>query len=606
MTDDATQPIDTPVAPPPPPGAKVPTAAPDQPARTSEPAASAMPVAALSSGGAGGSGSGRGRGRWILALAVAGLAIIVAIGAVLLLGQQSSSVALQYIPGDAAVVAEIRLDLPGDQLQRVGNLLAHFPGFADQSTLGAKLDEALGRLVDSASQGKATYLTDLKPWINGPLFIAAMNPADASAADGPRDMVISATTNGAAACTNIFKDQAVTHETYKNLDLVISADGKEACVLDGRQALLGDPATVHKALDAKSAGTGIDKSAKYAAARAALGGDRLATVYVDGDTITKLIATPSGSPIPAALTGLIGNVPVWFMGGVRAEDDALVVDYVAAPGAASTAGPSLVAMPATHPSVIAPMLPGDTLIFLESQGAGVSLQNLLTQLREMPDLQSALQMLDGIGGAGELLGWIDDAGVAVSVHGASTDAAILLVAKDETAASARIAQVKTLLGLLGASRGIEVKDSTVNGVTVTTITISDVGSLVPSGAVPGLSSLPTGPLSFSMAAHGKTLLVTSGESAMTAILNTAPGSSLADNAAFKHALVRGITNPRTTIYVGVGGAVDLATAALPADALATYQKDAAPYVEPLEGFLLQAASDAAGNRSRLVITVTTP
>jgi hypothetical protein len=101
------------------------------------------------------------------------------------------------------------------------------------------------------------------------------------------------------------------------------------------------------------------------------------------------------------------------------------------------------------------------------------------------------------------------------------------------------------------------------------------------------------------------VLLTSGESAMTAILTTAAGSSLADNPAFKHAGTRGIANARTTIYVAVGASTDLVTAMLPADALATYQKDAAPYVEPFEGFLLQATSDAAGNRSRMVITVST-
>jgi hypothetical protein len=191
------------------------------------------------------------------------------------------------------------------------------------------------------------------------------------------------------------------------------------------------------------------------------------------------------------------------------------------------------------------------------------------------------------------------------VHGQTPDGALLLIARDEAGASAHVAQVKTLLGLLGVGRGIEVKDSTINGVTVTTITITDIGSLLPPVAVPQVGALPSGPISFSMAAHGKTVLVTSGEAAMTAILNTAAGSSLADNAAFKHAGTRGIAGARTTIYVGVGASIDLATGIMPADALATYQKDLAPYVEPFEGFLLQATSDATGNRSRMVITVST-
>ena len=258
-------------------------------------------------------------------------------------------------------------------------------------------------------------------------------------------------------------------------------------------------------------------------------------------------------------------------------------------------------------SVITSMLPGDTLAYVEAQGAGASLQNVLAELRQIPDVESALKMLDGMGGAGELVGWVDDVGVAVSVRGQTPDVALLLVAKDEAAVTARVASLKTLLGLAGAGgSGLQVKDSTVNGVAVTTVTITDLGSLVPPGTVPGMSDLPTGPVSFSMAARGKTLVVTSGETAMSAILSTAAGGSLADNAAFKHALTRGITNPRTTIYLGVGATVDLVKGFLPADELATFQKDAAPYVEPLEGFLLQATNDAAGTRSRVVITVTQP
>jgi hypothetical protein len=602
--DDATRPIETPPQSP-----VEPAAAPPAPAAATAATEPAMAADATMAGapvpGSQTPGAGAGRGRWIVAGVVAIAAIAVAIGAVVLFGEQSSPVALQYLPGDAAVVAEVRLDLPGDQLQKVGNLLAHFPGFADQSTLGTKLDEALSKLVESASDGKASYVNDLKPWVNGPLFLAALNPGDASSTDGPRDMVVSATTNGGAACANVFKDQAVTHEAYRNLDLVLSAKGDVACVLDGRQALLGDPATVRKALDAKAAGSGMDKSAKYKAARAALGGDRLATFYMDGDSLAKLMPAASAMPIPAQLQGLIGTIPSWFIGGVRAEDDAFVVDFVAAPTPTPTAGPSLLAMPATHASVIAPMLPGDTLVYVEAQGAGVALQNLLTQLREVPDLQSALQMLDGVGGAGALVGWVDDIGLAVSVHGQAPDGALILVAKDEAGAASRVAQLKGLLGLVGAGAGIEVKDSTINGVTVTTITINDAGTLVPPGTVPGGAGLPSGPISFSMAAHGKTVLVTSGEAAMTAILNTAAGSSLADNAAFKHAGTRGIADARMTIYVGVGASVDLAKGFIPPDTLASYQRDVAPYVEPLEGFLIQAASDVAGNRSRMVITVTT-
>ena len=598
MTDDQTRPIET--TPPPTPEPAV-GLTPDEAAPVA-PAPTSAPVAAPRAPGAS-------RTRWAVGLGVAGLAIVGAIAAFVLFGAQSSPEALRYVPGDAAFVAELRLDLPGDQLQKVGNLLAHFPGFADQSTLAAKVDEALGKVVTSASEGKASYVTDIKPWVNGPLFVGVLGEALDAMASGPGStptgMIISATTNGAAACPTTTGGQAVTHEAYKNLDLVISADKALACVLDGRQALLGDPATVKKALDAKAAGTGIDKSASYQKARSALGGDRLATIYANGASLQRLMPKPADLGVPG-IDALIGSLPEWIMGGVRAEDDALVVDYVSAVVPAATAGPSLLPLPAAHGSLITGQVPGSTLVYIEAQGAGVGLQNLLTMLGGIPDLQAPLQMLDGLGGGGELVGWIDDVGLAISTRAATADVALLLVGKDETAVSTRVGSLKALLTLAG-SGGVTASETTINGTAVTSITITDLGSILPPGTIPG-GTLPssTGPITFSLAAHGRTLIVTSGEAAMTAILNTAAGSSLADQAAFKQASARGIANSRTTVYVGVGAAVDLAKGFLPADALAKYQAEVAPYLDPLEAMLINATSDASGNRSRIVMTVTKP
>src|SRR4029078_1201837 len=107
----------------------------------------------------------------------------------------------------------------------------------------------------------------------------------------------------------------------------------------------------------------------------------------------------SGPPCP---------VPSWAIVGVRAEDDTLVIDSVAgpalAPAAGATSGPSLLALPATHASVMARLAPANTVFYFESQGVGVGLQNVITRLRTIPDLATAFQMLDGARGAGPLGG----------------------------------------------------------------------------------------------------------------------------------------------------------------------------------------------------------
>lgn len=612
MTDDQTQPIETPpAASPPPETSSAPGAY--QPAgsasATSAPATGApgVPVAPVS--------AGSNRGRWLIAAGVAGVAIAATVGAMLLLAGPTTPEALRYVPGDAAMVAEVRLDLPGDQTQHLGNLLAHFPGFADQSTLPEKIDEALSRFVNVAGGvDDVDYRTDIKPWLNGALFVGVLAPTGTVDAGGPEGMVVSATTDGTVSCTAAFEGQPVTNETYRGLDVALTADGELACVVDGRQALFGDPASVRKALDAKADGTGMDKHAEYAAARTALGGDRLATVYVDGTAFQGLVDNPGnlGEEIPG-LSFLTPSLPAWMMAGVRAEDDALVIDAVTGPIPAPTGGPSLLPMPDGHASIIAPMLPADTLVYVEVQGAGVALQNLLTQLREVPELSEPLAMLDGLGGGGGLVSWIDDVGVAVSLEGAtpetlSPEIALVLAAKDEATATSTVSSLGTMLGLAGLGGGIDVTEATISGVKVSTVTITDLGGLIPPGTIPGIDEVPAmdEPISFSIAARGRAVIVTFGADAMAGILSAGPGANLVDAAPFKQAAARGIANGQTTMYVAAGATIDLLRGFLPPEELAQFNTEVAPYLDPLDAVLITADSDASGARSRIVISVATP
>lgn len=552
---------------------------------------------------------GSNRARWVLALGAAGLAIAVGVGAFLLLGSRPTPEALRYIPADAAMVAEIRLDLPGDQLQKVGNLLAHFPGFQDQTILRDKIDESLTQLLAGVTDAEVDYRTDIKPWVDGPAFIGVPAPLAGSTDAGDSMPLISATTNGAVNCASALGG-GVTHETYRNLDVVIgTGDVVFACVVDGRQALLGEPAAVRAALDAKADGTGMDGNEQYRSARAQLVGDQLAAIYVNGAALQQLMPGPRDRPIPGlpALPGLAPALPAWIVAGIRAEDDALVVDTVAAPLPPVSPGPSQLPLPAGHASLIAPMLPADTLAYVEVQGAGVALQNLLTQLREVPGLSQALLMLDGMGGAGALVGWIDDVGVGLSLNGEAPEAALVLIARDDTSAASTVASLSTMLGLAGLGGGLDVTEETINGVEVTMVKITDLGALVPPGSVPGIGEIPvTGPISFSLAARGRAVVLTFGDGAMAGVLNAGSGASLADDAGFKQAAVRGISNSQVTMYVAVGASLDLLKGFVPPEELAEFEANVAPYLDPVEAVLISGTSDATGFRSRVVITVTTP
>jgi uncharacterized protein DUF3352 len=609
MTDEETRPIETPQP------AAQPTGDPEATHGAPEPAGTPAGTESVS-----GSGAGPNRARWAIGLGVVALAAILAIGAFIVLGAHPAPEALKYIPADSALVVEIRPDLPGDQLQKVGNLLAHFPGFKDQSTLADKLDESLSRLVGQGTNGNVDYRADLKPWLSGPAFFAFRPSAGTSATDPSSfaKAVLSLTTTGTVSCEAPFKGATVSHETYKGLDLFLGP-GNAACVLDGNQALIGDGDSVRAAIDAHAGGTGMDKSATYQKARDSLDGDQLLTAYVDGKAYQSLASSmlESVSGMPGLGGGFMPGIPTtfpeWLMEGFRAEDDAFVVDVFTAAPLAPTAGasapPSLLPIPAGHDSVLLPLAPAGTLAFVEFQGAGVALQNALTTLRTNPELAAPLQMLDGAGGAGKLVGWLQDFGVIV-VNGADgPTGGVLLAATDETTASQQVSSVLGLIAFAGLGNdSVQTSESTIGGVTVTTVTVSNIAALVPPGQLPPGVEIPSdAKVEFSIAAKGKVILLGAGDSFMNAVLTVQPGAGLVDQAIYKKATSRALAASQLTMYVGIRDLIALAEPAMPAEAKARWETELKPYLAPLEAIsITSSTTDGSSGHARFTLSIGSP
>jgi hypothetical protein len=561
---------------------------------------------------------GGSRARWAIGLGVAALAIAVIAAAVIVFGSRPTPPALTYIPADAVMVAEIRPDLPGDQLQKVGNLLAHFPGFADQSTLDSKLDESFAQLFGRASDGRLDYRTDIKPWLSGPAFVALMPPPDAAggSADNPMAFtrgLVSLTTTGAVTCDAPFRDMAVTHETYQGLDLVLGPQEAVACVVDKQQALLGDPASVRAALDAHAGSSSVDRTASYQKARASLQGDQLAAIYISGsgylDILERMSAMTPG--MSGMLPSLRGVFPEWVIEGVRAEDDAVVLEVAGGPSSAPAAGASPMLtfrpVPPAHASAILPFAPANTVAYFEGQGTGVALLNSIDQLRAIPPYDQVLGALDDANPE-ELLGWIQDAGVIVTADSAGVGGGLVLIAEDASSATSHAAMLKGVVAL-GQLRGLSVEstDSTVNGATVTTYTIGNLGSLLPPGQLPpGMDLTSVGTITFSVATKDKAILFGS-EGFVTAALSIQSGSGLADQAGFKAAMSRSVANSQTTAYVAIREIVTLAEPLIPAEKKAAWENDLKPYLAPFQAFSMTvSANPSSGSRGRFIVTISNP
>jgi hypothetical protein len=568
------------------------------------------------------------RTRWIVA--GLGLVLIAAltIGAGILLSSRSTPEALGYIPADSAIVAEVRMDLPGDQLQKVGNLLAHFPGFKDQSTLPQKLDESFTKLVTAASNGTVDYAKQIKPWIGGPVFMAASAPTAfsepfpsllpstaplAQVTGVPSAGVIVATTDGTATCESLFPaGQTPTTTTYQGVTIVASGD-TEACALNGRIGIIGPTALVKAALDAHAAHNGLDTSSLYRTARETLGGDRLATFYLSKASLTAAMTQGGTGPLPlptGQLQAALTAFPDWLMYGVSAEDDALVADVVSAPftAPAPTAGATpLPTAPPAHLSQTAALVPANTLALVDVHGAGIAIKNVLATLKDNPALGQSLGQLDAplaaVGGPDALVGWIDDAGIAVLPDGTGATGGLLLLAPDATTATAKVAQLKSVLSLAGLSgTQVQVHDETVGGVTMTVVDLGDLGTLlqtVGGGTVP----VPAGThVSLGFAAKGSAVIA-GGDVFVRAVLGVGTGGSLADAPGYKHALGRATAQNFGEIYVGPESLLALANTALPEADRASFGANTKPYLEPFDAILMTTTLEHGGVHVRIVATV---
>ena len=582
----------------------------DQVPHPGEPGVPAAPAATAAIGGAS-------RGRWIAALAIAGGAIAVAVIAAILLSGRPTPEALSYIPGDSAIVAELRMDLPGDQLQKVGNLLAHFPGFKDQSTLTTKIDETLARLIGDASNGTVDYDTEVAPWVSGPVFAGASPPSGTGSAPdvaAKEAFVIVATTNGAASCDSLlnsmFKGATPASETYQGVTLKTTLDGSFACAIDKRFGLIGATASVKAALDAHSAHTGMDSRAEYRSARDALGGDRLATIYV-AKAAMSAAAMPTGLPLESAGAGLadaLARLPDWSIAGVNAENDALVADIVTAPIPAATApaGSPLPTLPPAHASTIAPLLPADTAALVEVHGAGAALQTALAQLRNDPNLGSALGQVDSslalLGGADQLVGWINDVGIVIEPDGTSVAGGIVLTADGESTASAKADQIRGFLSLAALGGSADITETTIAGTKVTTVDLGDLGNLLKASGT-GVTLPTDAHIVISFAAKGPALIVGGGESFVRHILETTAGSSLADAAGYKHVFTRAPVENLGQVYVGTPSLLSLAETMIPTAEQAAFKSNIEPYLAPFEAIAVTTTTDHGSVHVRFVATV---
>ncbi|MGZ8502297.1 MAG: DUF3352 domain-containing protein [Candidatus Limnocylindrales bacterium] len=556
------------------------------------------------------------RARW----GVAGLVALVVValsaaGLFTLVGASSNAVVASWTPADAVVYVEVRGDLPGDQRQNLGRFLAHFPGFADQATLDAKLDETLDKIVNKASDNKHDWTREIKPWFGGQVAVSVSSlptpSSDGSAggADSTRALLV-VTQKDPAAAIAWLKSLALgptTDETYKGVALTIYTPGsgpKIAATATGGVLLVGDEASVKAALD-RDGKDGLGASKAFTSAMAGISGDQVTRTYVDlkayFDAMAKLTDSLGGAGSMLDKT-MLDKLPAWVAFGGRIESDALVSDLVS---------PVVASAPEIddHESTIAGHLPASTVALLEVHQFDKLFTAQLDQLRANPSTADTLKQVDDaaatLGGLDHLVGWIGDVGVVVTSDGTTPGGGLVIVPTDAAAADKVVTELRNLVALAGSSSGITTRDEAYGAGTITTIDFGDLSKLTGGGGA-ALGLPLTGHAELSYTVQGGVVIVGVGPTWVKSIVDVKAGGSLADQARYKDAIGRVESKNASSLFVDLAAIRKLAEPVIAKLPSSNYATEIKPYVQPFDVFVLTGWTDGEVNRARYVLTVTNP
>jgi hypothetical protein len=586
-----------------------------EPAENGAPAQAVAREATVSSGAAEGSATpgavGQSRLRWLVALG--GIAVLVGVTVAILAitgaGRPAPSIAVGYMPNGTVQYSEYRLDLPGDQRQKLAAYLSKFPGFADQAAVQPKLYEVFDRIVGAASQQTQTFTADIEPWFGGQIAFGS-GPVDASSlGNGQMNPSMSGFGNAlfvvtitdptkAAAWVQKTLDNKATASSYGGATLY-TANGMVAALTD-KVLLAGTDATVRAAIDSKGQGA-LASNPEFKAALSAVSHDYVAFTFINYRSLVSGIidaTAPAGGLQRSVDDALVGLIPEWLSSEVRFENDAIVAE-----GAYPAIDIGFQAK--NRASGLAGHAPPSSVFYGESHDVGAALKGFLDKLRAIPELKSTFGQIDQsaglIGGFDGLFGWWGDTAIAVGPDASGAISGGLLIAPTDAAAARKTFETLRSFVVLGGSQaGIQLRDETHGDATVTIIDFS--AALAAAGGVP-----PGVKAEIAYTVTDDVVVIGYGKAFVEAVLDAGPGPSLADDARFKSLLARvGAENIGVSFVdiQAIRGLVEpLVKNVVPAAEWDTYQKEVVPYLSHLDALVSGARVDGGLNRLPMSFTV---
>ncbi len=579
--------------------------------------------------------------RWWVAMAVTVVVVGAVAGAGIAITRGAgTSPTLGYVPSNAIVYAEGRLDAPGDQGIALASFLSHFPGFSDTSNLETKLDDTWDRLLAAVPGNPFTYSADVAPWIQGTIGIAVLPGATPSApravalvavadqdkAQAVFDKLVAAARSAGDAPTRTTIAGA-TEWTFRlparGLGVTSGAPAGRGegsisvALLPGTFVAASDPATIGTLLDVKAGRVAsLEGSQAYRDATAGAAASDLAAVYVSTDALERDMQAPvsrvaTASPVASALTACMTQAfPASAYGTVQAESDRLVADLRAQ-------APSGVAPVAPRSSTLVDHVPGTALAYLETHDAGTALACLLTRIRAALSATVGGSSV-GLGHVEGLLGaqlesfvtWMGDTGIVVDAPTSSVyvpRVALLASVTDPALATRRLGQLRSLIGLasLGGAGGLSLSDTRHGTATITTLSIASSSLSLP-GSI-GVAGSTTTPIAVSWTLADGRFILGLGQDVVAALLDQSTAQSLGSTPAFADALASA-GGPATTgfAYFDLRAIRAAAESAMPASEQSAYDANVQPYLLPFDRLVVVYGASGSTKTFRAIISVSNP
>ncbi|HET8586866.1 MAG TPA: DUF3352 domain-containing protein, partial [Candidatus Limnocylindria bacterium] len=349
-------------------------------------------------------------------------------------------------------------------------LLGRLPGFTDRATLDTKVDEALQQAL--AGFG-LDYRRDLKPWLGDQLSLASWP----TAADGAsRELLVAAVKDRAAAEAALGRlgGEGSTSSTHRGVTVVSAGRVSHAFVAEDLVVLAPTRSEVESAIDAFSgAESSLADAAAFRASRHELPADYLAAAYVDLDALARSAgAQQEVSGVSTGTLALTATDAGLELNGQAPFDAQLASASNRAAVALGNEPPSLTDWMPQQTQAEAVVFGLRRILETAEQQLGVTsgagdLSGTITQLRALVAFGLGLSIDD------DLLPLLDrESAIAINASDGQPSGQLLLRPNDAEAAAQALNRIRDAL----QQRGARVTTAEAAGVTITSVSLADVGS----------------------------------------------------------------------------------------------------------------------------------